>query len=244
MGQASRLQLLLANSIAVGIAIVCAYALQQLLLTQFHINAASATFAFGLTLPVMLILLQWLISKFFQHDLPSFMQLIYKPKLNPQTLESIQTFKHSLQKNLHEYFQIEQFMLYVFDWQRNTYFECCPRGSAVTHILPAQHALVKFSAEYRTVYCTDRHLPAEDYLSDAALTEINTFMRRHKYVFAIPLFTATDVYGFIFLTLEQVKDVRIYAAPTFDELTNLGQSFGALLQKILIYDAIVLKHNQ
>ena len=241
MGQFSRLQLLLANSIAVGIAIVCAYAVQQLLITTFQVETATATFAFGLTLPVILILLQWLISKLVRHDTLTFAQLVYRSKLNPLTLESINIFKGSIQRNLHDQFQIDQFILYVFDWQRNTYFECCPRDSAVTHVLPANHALVKFSAEYRTVYCTDRHLPEEDFLSDTALTEITTFMRRHKYVFAIPLATATDVYGFLFLTLEQVKDSRIYAAPTFTEFTTFGKTFGSLLQKILIYDAIVLK---
>lgn len=248
MGRFSRLQLLLLNTFAVAIAIVFAYALQQLLVTQWQVQTPTATFAFGLTLPIILIALQLLISKLIHSDTANFAQLVYRPKLNPQTLESINTFKNSLSRVFHEHYQIDQFLLYVFDWQRNTYFECCPKvngnkWSAVTHVLPAHHALVKFSSEYRTVYCTDRHLPEEDYLSDTALTEITTFMRRHKYVFAIPLATESDVYGFVFLTLEQVKDSRIYAAPTFGEFTTLGKTFGSLLQKILIYDAIVLGHT-
>lgn len=70
MGRFSRLQLLLLNTFAVAIAIVCAYALQQLLVTQWQVQTPTATFAFGLTLPVILIALQWLISKFVRNASP------------------------------------------------------------------------------------------------------------------------------------------------------------------------------
>ncbi len=248
MNRFTRLQLLLLNTLAVAIAIIVAYVLQHVIVNFTEVGSAVANLAFAFTLPVGLLSLQVVIRN-LHHDTNSILPGFgLKPKLNQQTIVAVELFHKQLLSQLKQLWGIEQCDLYVFDWQRNAYLDLCPQtGSAKNdqpHFLPVQHALVRYAKEYHAIYFTERHLPNEDYVSDTVLAEIVIFMRRHKYVLALPLTTPTDVYGFAMFTLPQIKDTKLFAQSKFDDLKKVGDDFGGLLHKILIYDSIVLKQNE
>ena len=233
---------ILYTSVAVVLSIILAYAI-QLILQNFGVNDATSKLAFAFTLPAILLCLQVAVRRFIDKHVQVVSPHVYKPKLSAGVMQPLNVLKQQIHNRFKKDYDIEEFDLYVLDWQKNVYLNLFSKTEPL-QALPQSHALVQFAKQYRTTFTTEQHTPAEDYLTDLMLAEVMTFMKRHSYVMAIPLTTVNDVFGFMFLTLSQLKDTKAYALQSFKKLDETATTFGPLLQMILVYDAIVLSKGQ
>ena len=156
---------------------------------------------------------------------------------DPMLVKALTGIEDKIKGYLNTHYGVLHHTLSVFDWQSKQYLSLT---NDIHHALPQNHALVHFAKQFRTVFCTERRSPLADQLSDALHAEMLVFMQKHHFIFAIPLYTEQDVYGFIFLSHQDVMNSRLYATNDFSSLEQFGRSLGPLLHQILIYQAIVL----
>lgn len=227
-------------SISVVLALLLALGIEQVITWNTTLTEAGSRLVFATTFPALLIVLLIVLQRLFKRPMDPAELLNQHCRLSfaPETIQHLNTFKYQLQKHLDPAYAVRDFGLYVFDWQQNM-FICaeCPNQS----VIPQGHPLVRFAEVQQVPFCTERSVEHARGLSDMQLAELMMFMRRNGFVCMIPLFTEQGMYGFVCLTLEQIKDSKLFAMKSLDSLKQFSQNFGRLLQKILIYDAIVLK---
>jgi len=203
------------------------------------VTPAASKLIFAIVLPIALLLSQLGLRRLLRTPaVEDGINLLTGPqtKFDPLTQRALTDLRGKLDTFLRTSFQVQHCALAILDWQRKHYVTL---DAGRLQVLPQNHALVHFAQRYKTVFCTERRCPQADQLSDAMHAEMVVFMKRRNYAFAIPLYTAQDVYGFIFLTLADVKDSKLFATNNFTLLEQMGQQYGGLLHQILIYQAVV-----
>ncbi|MFA6474783.1 MAG: hypothetical protein WCV88_01115 [Patescibacteria group bacterium] len=225
--------------LSVGIA----YGLEWIVVHYSTITAASAHLLFALTLPLVLFILQQGMRKLMHQPRLAGGVNIVLPKtldVNPETLRSVEGITKKLQDHFRQMYAINQIHVCIFDWKRKQYQAVFDKFS---YLLPQNHALVYFAKHFHSIYTTERRSPLADEMSDVMHAEMLVFMQKHKFAFMLPLYTTTDVYGFAFFRLDEIKDSKLLIEADQPCVNQIGLKFGQQLQQVLIYDAIVL-HNQ
>lgn len=220
---------------AVGIAFVA----DAVVLRVTTLSADESKLVFAIILPVALLVLQRLLRRMLASptiEVGVDLFTVGLGKFDPLTQTALDDLRSKLDEYLRNQFLVQHFTLAILDWQRKQYITL---DAGKQQVLPQSHALVHFAQRYKAVFCTERRSPLADQLSDAMHAEMVVFMKKRGYVFAIPLFTAQDVYGFVFLTLADVKDSKLFATNDFSALELIGRQYGALLHHVLIYQAVV-----
>lgn len=226
-------------TIVVLLSILIAFGVEKLFLRTTTISADGAKLAFALVLPIGLLLLQSLLRKILNTTaVRGGVDIMKGLKLanDAVTAKALADIEHKISDYLKTTYSVTHHTLAVFDWQSRQYVTLTDSH----HVLPQNHALVHFAKQFHAVFCTERRSPLADQLSDALHAEMVVFMQKHRYMFAIPLYTEQDVYGFIFLNHHDVMNSRLYATNDFSSLEQFGRSLGPLLHQILIYQAIVI----
>jgi hypothetical protein len=223
----------------VSLAIGCAFVADALVVRFTTVTPAVSKLIFAVVLPVVLLLAQRLLHRLLQAPaVEDGVNLLSTAPMqfDQLTERALTDLRSKLDTYLSTTFQVQHCALAILDWQRKHYITL---DSKQLQLLPQSHALVHFAQRFKTVFCTERRCPQADQLSDAMHAEMLVFMKRREYVFAIPLYTAQDVYGFVFLTLADVKDSKLFATNNFAPLELIGRQYGALLHQVLIYQAVV-----
>lgn len=227
-------------TVVVLLSILIAFGVEKLLLRYTSLSPDGTKLAFALVLPVGLLVLQLLLKKLLNTTaVRGGVDVIKGKKIITDgiTIKALTDIEHKIRDYLNTQYSIKQFTLAVFDWQSRQYVTLTDDSRQV---LPQSHALVHFAKQFHAVFCTERRSPLADQLSDVMHAEMLVFMQKRRYMFAIPLYTEQDVYGFIFLNHKDVMDSRLYATNDFSALEQFGRSLGPLLHQILIYQAIVI----
>lgn len=220
--------------------ILIAFGVERLLLYYTALSPDTTKLAFALVLPVGLLLLQRLLQTILNTvAIRGGIDVMKGPKLaqDPMAEQALAGVEDKIRNYLQTEYDISHHTLAIFDWQSRQYVTLTDDSRQV---LAQNHALVHFAKQFHAVFCTERRSPLADQLSDALHAEMLVFMQKHRYMFAIPLYTDQDVYGFIFLNHRDVMDSRLYATNDFSALEKFGRSLGSLLHQILIYQAIVI----
>jgi hypothetical protein len=218
-----------------------AFIVEAVLLRFTTITDAQTKLIFAFILPLSLLLLQHMLYQLkstSKSNKTVNSATIAFPEFDPLTQRALLDLRSRIASFLQSDWAITHNTLVILDWQRKHY-TALNADNPVS--LPQNHALVHFANTYKALFCTERRLVHTQKLSEAMNAEILVFMQKHHYVFAIPLFTAQDVYGFIFLTLADVKDSKLFATNDFESLEKFGQQCGSLLHQTLIYQAVVGK---
>ncbi len=234
---------ILIYSISVIVALLVAFGVEELANQVSALSEAGSRLVFATTFPVLLVILLVVLQQLVKRQTDQFELLNKHCRVSfaSQTVKTLDTFRQQLKRYLIATYALHDFGLYVFDWQQNM-FICseAPEQSIIRH----DHPLIRYAEQQHIPFCTERSVAQARGLSDAQLAELMMFMQRNKFLCMIPLYTEQGIYGFICLTLEQIKDTKLFAMKSFDSLKQFSEHFGHLLQKILIYDAIVLKPNK
>lgn len=236
---------LLNLSIVVILSIGLAYGVEWLVVTYSTITTDSAHLLFALTLPIILLSLQYGLRKLMQRpELASGIDIVFPNTLdvNPETLKSVEGLANKLQDYFKRNYDINQLHFCVLDWHRKQFQAYQVAGhTTASYIIPPKHALVQFVKKSKACFITT----ATDYpVSDLMRAEIMVFMQKHHFGLMVPLVTDLDVYGFIFIRAEDTTGVTMSQPKTLQELAKVGSQFGYLLQQLLIYDAIVLQNSR
>lgn len=146
-------------------------------------------------------------------------------------------FQEITKKILHEEYQVSNYDLVVLDWQELTY-----KSSTEKIIKFKYNADLAAFARRSTKVLIEEELDEQLRASTMDLRRnLKNFMKKHKFAFAIPLYTDMDIYGFIFLTNETVIHSNIYSSNSISDLNRSGHRLGKILERILMHDAIVVK---
>ena len=228
-------------TLSIGLALFVSAGIEQLVLTNTQFSSAFGQLIFAVIFPVVLVIQffafrRWL-DKYQTIDTAN---KLYRPSFASSTLNSRHAFQGQLQEYLMSTYGVNKLTLFTLDWQQNIYL--CMHHSKLPPI-QLSHAAVKYAEYNRVPFSTERAMDRISDLTDMQLAELVTFMSRHKFVLMVPLYAHHEVYGFIFFTLDQIKDSKLFALKSFDELQLVSERYGSLLQKILIYDAIVLSNS-
>lgn len=225
----------------VFLSILIAFGVEKFLFRYTTLSADATKLTFALILPVILLALQFFKKKFIDtiivHD--GVDNFAVRPKLihDQVTTKAICIIENNISNFLKTQYSVAHFTLAIFDWQSRQYVTLKDDNYQV---LQQSHALVHFAKQFHAVFCTERRSSLVDRLPNALHAEISVFMQKYNYMFAIPLYTEQDVYGFIFLKHHEVMNSRLYATNDFLGLEQLGRSFGSMLHRTLIYQAIVI----
>lgn len=227
-------------TLVVILSILTAFGVERFLSHYTSLSADQTKLAFAIVLPVGLLLLQRLLQTILNMTaVRGGVDVMKGHKLaqDPMIEQALAGVEDKIRHYLKAEYDISHHTLAIFNWQSRQYVTMSDDSRQV---LPQSHALVHFAKQFHAVFCTERRSPLADQLSDALHAEMLVFMQKRRYMFAIPLYTDQDVYGFIFLNHRDVMDSRLYATNDFSALEQFGRSLGSLLHQILIYQAIVI----
>ncbi len=220
--------------------ILIAFVVERILLRYTSLSTDQTKFAFALVLPIGLLALQRLLRMVLNTitvragvDIMTGSKVVH----DPMAAQALAGIERKIKDYLQTQYAITHYTLSLFDWQSRQYVTTTDDRHQV---LSQSHALVHFAKQYQAVFCTERRSPLADQLPDTMHAEMLVFMQKHHFIFAIPLSTEQDVYGFIFLSHKDVINSRLYATNDFSSLQQFGRSLGPLLHQILIYQAIVI----
>lgn len=136
-----------------------------------------------------------------------------------------------------EKYKIQNFDLVILDWKDKTY------KSRTEHIIKLNHNsdLANF-VKNNCIILVSEELPDQlKSVTEPVRRNLQEFMNKHKFAFAIPLFTDMDIYGFVFISNKEVNRSGVYSKNLIADLHYMGRQFGGLLEKTLIYNAIVVE---
>lgn len=196
--------------------------------------------SFVITLIIVLFFVQLIIFKIYR-------RFLYTPKTDFSAISDSIEFKQDVPEALAiierhlqialEKYKIKHFELVILDWKDKTY------KSVTDNVVKLNHNsdLTNFVKNH-TMILVSEELPEQlKSVTEPVRRNLQNFMDKHKFAFAIPLFTDMDIYGFIFITKKEVNQSGLYSKNLIADLHYLGRQFGGLLEKTLIYNAIVVE---
>ncbi len=220
-------------------AIVATFFSVSIALTINEIASGNFT-TFIILLVILLVFVQLIVFKIYR-------RFLYKKETDFSIISDSIAFKQDvpealgiIEKHLRlalEKYKIEAFDLVILDWKDKTY------KSRTESIIKLNHNsdLANF-VKNNCIILVSEELPEQlKSVTEPVRRNLQDFMDRHKFAFAIPLFTDMDIYGFVFITKKEVNRSGVYSKNLIADLHYMGRQFGGLLEKTLIYNAIVVE---